>query len=153
MIFALFSFVAFANANVTEVQAGGKATCEKSAWIVYNTSETEETNITFDIGPYAYAWEKVFKATLPPGGYETNGIALKSTITNNGPGAITVNCQRQRFDRNDVRIDAGSGKTYQRGYHLDHTRPRTYIEPGMGLPEGTERGIFSQMGEKREVDR
>jgi hypothetical protein len=152
-IFALFSFVAYANANVTEVKAGGSATCENSSWVVYNTSETEETNITFDIGPYAYAWEKVFKATLAPGGYETNAMAMKSTITNKGPGTISVNCQRQRFDRHDWRMDAGSGKTYQSNYHLDHTRPGTYIEPGMGMPEGTERGIFGNMGNKRESAR
>jgi hypothetical protein len=152
-VFALFSFVATASANVTEVKAGGTATCENSSWVVYNTSETEETNITFDIGPYAYAWEKVFKATLPPGGYETNAMAMKSTITNKGPGSISVNCQRQRFDRHDWRMDAGSGKTYQSNYHLDHTRPNTYIEPGMGMPKGTERGIFSNLGDKRESER
>ena len=152
-IFSLFSFVALASANVTEVKAGGKAICENASWVVYNLSETEETNITFDIGPHAYAWEKIFKATLPPGGYETNALAMKSIITNDGPGDISVNCQRQRFDRHDWKIDPGSGKTYQSNYHLDHVRPGTYIEPGMGLPEGTERGIFSIDGHRSETQR
>jgi len=152
-IFALFSVVASANANVTEVQTGGSATCENASWVVYNTSETEETNITYDIGPYAYAWEKVFEETLAPGGYVANAMAMKSTITNKGPGNISVNCQRQRFDRHDWKMDAGSGKTYQSNYHLDHTRPSTYIEPGMGMPKGTERGIFSNLGDKRESER
>lgn len=152
-IFAVFSFVAFANANVTEVKSGGKAVCENASWIVYNTSETQETKITFDIGPHAFAWEKIFKATLPPGGYETNAIAKWSIITNNGPATISVNCQRQRFDRHNWKIDAGAGKTYQRNYHLDHTKPSTYIEPGMGMPEGTERGIFSVGGDVSESAR
>lgn len=152
-VFALFSFVALASANVTEVKAGNKAICENASWVVYNLSETKETKITFDIGPHAYAWEKVFKATLPPGGYETNALAMKSVITNDGPGDISVNCQRQRFDRHDWKIDPGSGKTYQSDYHLDHVRPGTYIEPGMGMPEGTERGIFSNMGDRRESAR
>ena len=152
-IFALFSFVALASANVTEVKSGGKAICENASWIVYNLSETEETKITFDIGPHAFAWEKIFKATLPPGGYETNALAVKSIITNNGPASISVNCQRQRFDRHDWKIDPGSQKTYQTDYHMDHVRPNTYIEPGMGMPEGTERGIFSQMGDRSETQR
>jgi len=151
--FALFSFVAFASANVVVVKAGGKSVCENASWIVYNLSETEETKITFDIGPHAYAWEKVFSYTLQPGGYETNAIAMHSIITNNGPGEIQVNCQRQTFDRNDWKIDAGSGKTYQSDYHLDHVRPGTYIEPGMGLPEGTERGIYGVAGDVRESAR
>jgi hypothetical protein len=153
-VFALFSFVTFASANEVVVKAGGKSVCENASWIVYNLSETEDTNITFDIGPHAYAWEKVFKATLPPGGYETNAMAMKSIITNKGPGAISVNCQRQTFDRHDWKIDPGSGKTYQSDYHLDHVRPGTYIEPGMGLPEGTERGIFgAASGNARESAR
>ena len=78
---------------------------------------------------------------------------LKTTFKNNGPGNVIVNCQRQRADRHDWKIDAGSGKTYQSEYHLDHVQPGTYIEPGLGLPEGTERGIFGTQGEKREVER
>jgi len=152
-VFVLFSFVAFASANEFVVKAGGKGICENASWIVYNLSETDDTDITFDIGPHAYAWEKLFKATLPPGGYETNAIAPHSIITNKGPADISLNCQRQRFDRHDWKIDAGSSKTYQSNYHMDHVRPGTYIEPGMGMPEGTERGIFSVDGQKRENER
>ncbi|MBT5762458.1 MAG: hypothetical protein HOI59_01200, partial [Nitrospina sp.] len=46
----------------------------------------------------------------------------------------------------DWKKDAGSQKTYQNNYHMDHVTPSTYIEPGMGQPEGTERGLFSQNG-------
>ncbi len=145
-IFAFFALVAVASANVTTVKPGDQAVCENASWIVYNISETEDTKIEFDIGPYAYAWEKVFKATIPPGGYETNALAKKSIISNKGPGDISVNCQRQRFDRHDWKIDPGSGKTYQTDYHLDHVKPGTYIEPGLGMPTGTERGLFSQRG-------
>ncbi len=152
-IFAFFCFVGLASANVVEVKSGASTICENASWIVYNLSETEETDITFDIGPFAYAWEKVFKATLAPGGYETNAMAMKSIITNKGPGDISVNCQRQTFDRHDWKIDPGSGKTYQNNYHLDHVRPSTYVEPGLGMPEGTERGIFSNMGHKSEGER
>ncbi len=74
-------------------------------------------------------------------------------ITNKGPGRISVNCQRQRFDRHDWKIDAGSGKTYQSNYHLDHVKPETYIEPGLGQPEGTERGVFGVTGAKPEAYR
>ena len=149
-VFALFSFVAFASANEVVVKAGGKSICENASWIVYNLSETDDTDITFDIGPHAYAWEKLFKATLSPGGYESNAIAMHSIITNKGPADISVNCQRQRFDRHDWKIDPGSGKTYQSDYHLDHVRPGTYIEPGMGMPEGTERGIYGVSGDVSE---
>ena len=149
-VFALFSFVAFASANEVVVKAGGKSICENASWIVYNLSETDDTDITFDIGPHAFAWEKLFKATLPPGGYETNAVAKHSIITNKGPADISVNCQRQRFDRHDWKIDPGSGKTYQSDYHLDHVRPGTYIEPGMGMPEGTERGIYGVSGDVSE---
>ncbi len=152
-VFALFALVSVASANVVEVEPGGKAVCENASWVVYNLSETQETDISFDIGPFAYAWDKVFKATLPPGGYETNAIASRSVITNKGPGRISVNCQRQRFDRHDWKIDAGSGKTYQSNYHLDHVKPETYIEPGLGQPEGTERGVFGVTGAKPEAYR
>lgn len=148
-----FAFVAVASANVIEIAPGEKASCENASWIVYNLSETDETDIEFDIGPYAYAWEKVFKATLAPGGYETNALAAKSVITNKGPGRVSLNCQRQRFDRHDWKIDPGSGKTYQSNYHLDHVTPGTYIEPGLGMPEGTERGIGAVMGHRSETNR
>ena len=40
----------------------------------------------------------------------------------------------------------GSGKSYQPNYSMDHVTPGTYIEPGLGQPEGTERGIFGTQG-------
>ena len=151
---AFASFAVSANANVTNIPAGSKGVCEDAAWIVYNLSETKDTKISFDIGPFAYAWKKVFKFTLPPGGFEANAIALKSTITNHGPGTIQMNCQRKRFDSHDWKVDAGSGKTYQNDYHLDHVKPGTYIEPGMGQPEGTEgRGLFSGAQQEPEYAR
>ena len=157
VILAVFAFLAVAtvvNANVTNVKSGGSAVCEDASWIVYNISETQDTNIKFDIGPYAYAWKKVFKYTLPPGGFEANAIALKSTITNNGPGEIQVNYQRKRYDAHHWKVDAGSGKTYQSDYHLDHVRPGTYIEPGLGQPRGTEgRALFDISGQKPEYAR
>lgn len=155
-IICLFAVVAFlvvatvASANVTEVKPGSSTVCENASWIVYNQSETEDTDIEFDIGPFAYSWEKVFKRTLAPGGTQTNALAQKSIITNKGPGDISVNCQRQRFDRHDWKIDAGSGKTYQSNYHLDHVQPETYVEPGYGMPIGTERGIGSVRGHTSE---
>ncbi|NIQ00851.1 MAG: hypothetical protein GWM98_10955, partial [Nitrospinaceae bacterium] len=58
-VFALFALVSVASANVVEVEPGGKAVCENASWVVYNLSETQETDISFDIGPFAYAWDKV----------------------------------------------------------------------------------------------
>lgn len=127
----------------------GFSTCENAGWVVYNLSETAETTIEFDIGPHGFAWEKVWKVAIPAGGYETNAIASKSVITNKGPGDITVNCQRQLFDRHDWKIDAGSGKTYQPNYQMDHVVPQTYIEPGFGQPEGTERDVGGVIGGQR----
>ena len=70
-----------------------------------------------------------------------------------------MNCQkRDNNAAHDWKIDPGSHKTYQVDYHMDHVRPSTYIEPGMGQPEGTERGLFSQRGDSSggttgEIDR
>jgi len=150
---ALLAFCTSASANVSIIKAGGQTTCEDASWVVYNLSEDSETAIQFDIGPYAYAWDKVWNRTLPPGGYQTNAIAMKSVISNKGPGDIQVNCQRQRFDRHDWKIDAGSGKTYQSDYHMTPVKPDTYIEPGLGLEPGYERGIFGTQGEKPEYKR
>ncbi|MFQ5672052.1 MAG: hypothetical protein ACE5G9_03080 [Nitrospinales bacterium] len=149
----LLAFSTLASANVSIVKPGGQTTCENASWVVYNLSEDSETSIQFDIGPYAYAWDKVWNRTLPPGGFQTNAIAVKSSISNKGPGDIQVNCQRKRFDSHDWKIDAGSGKTYQPNYHLDHVRPSTYIEPGLGLEPGYERGLFGTQGEKPEYKR
>ena len=143
---ALLLVVTVASANVTTIRAGEKAICENASWIAYNVSESQETVLEFDVGPYAFHWGKIHKRTIAPGGYQTNALAVKSTFTNKGPGAIQINCQRQRFDRHDWKIDSGSHKTYQRDYHLDHVVPETYIEPGYGQPLGTERGIGGVTG-------
>ena len=59
-----------------------------------------------------------------------------------------MNCQKRDSQAlHDWKIDPGAQTTYQVNYHLDHVRPGTYIEPGMGQPEGTERGLFSQRGD------
>ncbi|CCQ90733.1 exported hypothetical protein [Nitrospina gracilis 3/211] len=152
-VLAFVAVSTMASANETVLEKGESSVCENASWIVYNTSETEETTLEFDIGPYAYAWEKVFTREIAPGGYQTNAIAARSTFTNKGPGSVIVNCQRQRFDRHDWKIDAGAGKTYQSDYHLDHVRPMTYIEPGLGMPQGTERGITGVTGHKPEAYR
>lgn len=155
-LFAILVFVAFAaaaSANETLVKPGGATECIKASWIAYNVSETKETTLTFDIGPHAYSWGKTYTRTLAPGGYQTNAIAQRTVFKNKGPGELIVNCQRQRYDRNDWKIDAGSGKTYQSHYTMDHVQPFTYIEPGLGLPSGTERGIYGVAGEKSELNR
>ena len=143
-----------AYANVSVVKKGETATCENASWIVYNLNESADTTIQFDAGPQQMAYEKKFTVAIPAGGYETNAITMKSVITNQGPGDVSVNCQRQLFDRNDWKIDAGSGKTYQNDYHLDHTTPQTYIEPGYGQPLGTEgRDVFGITGNRSEANR
>ncbi|QPJ60944.1 MAG: hypothetical protein G3M70_03175 [Candidatus Nitronauta litoralis] len=150
---AFVGFTGVASANETTLAPGETSECVKAGWIAYNTSETKDTTLEFNIGPYAYNWGKVQKVELAPSGFESNAIAQKTTFKNNGPGNVIVNCQRQRFDRHDWKIDAGSGKTYQNEYHLDHVQPDTYVEPGLGLPVGTERGIFGTQGQKSEVGR
>ena len=149
----VMAFAVAVSANVTELKAGQSSVCENASWIVYNTSESADTNIEFDIGPWGYGWGKVMKRDVAPGGYQAGSIAKKTSFKNNGPGNISVNCQRQRYDRHDWKIDAGSGKTYQSDYHLDHVRPGTYIEPGLGQPEGTERGIRGVIGGASEANR
>lgn len=150
---AFVGFTGLASANETTLQPGESSECVKAGWIAYNSSETQDTTLEFDIGPYAYGWGKVQKVVLSPSGFESNAIANKTTFKNNGPGNVIVNCQRQRFDRHDWKMDAGSGKTYQNEYHMDHVQPGTYVEPGLGLPEGTERGIFGTQGQKSELAR
>ena len=112
-------------ANEVLIKAGGRGVCENASWLIHNSSEEEETEIEFDIGPFGYAWEKTFKRTIDPGGFQANAIAKKSTIKNNGPGDIQVNCQKQSFDRHDWKMDAGSGKTYQ-------TNPNLVVDFGLG---------------------
>jgi hypothetical protein len=149
-----FMFLAsITSANTTVLAAGQSSVCIQSSWIAYNTDESRDTSLVFNVGPIGYGWGKDVTRTLAPGGYQANAITQKTVFKNKGPGKVSVNCQRQRFDRHDWKIDAGSGKTYQSDYHMDHVTPGTYIEPGFGMPEGTERGLFSNMGSKRERNR
>ena len=155
-VFFVFS-VSVASANVATVQPGGSAQCERAGWVIENQSETKDTVVHIDIGKLAYSWTKNFDRTLPPGDFLANALEEKTTFKNKGPAAITLNCQRSRMEnanRHEWKKDAGSHKTYQSNYHLDHVTPGTYIEPGMGQPQGTERGLFSQTnGQQREGER
>lgn len=153
LVLAFFAIATTASANETLLKAGDSGVCDNASWIAYNTSETEETQLIFNVGVLGYGWSKEFTRALPPGGYQANALTKRTTFNNKGPGAVIVNCQRQRNDRHDWKIDAGSGKTYQSNYHLDHVQPGTYIEPGLGMPEGTERGIGAVMGHKGEIGR
>ena len=147
---ASFVFTAaVASANVSTVKAGSKATCLRASWVIDNLNETAGTNVNIHIGKIGYAWDKNFDRTLEPGGFLANSLESKTTFTNKGPGDIRLNCQAHRVEnanRVEWKKDAGSHKTYQSNYHLDHVKPGTYIEPGMGQPLGTERGLFSQTG-------
>jgi hypothetical protein len=152
-VFFVFS-VSVASANVSTVKAGGTADCLRAGWVIENLSETKATTVHIDLGIMAYSWKKNFDRTIAPGDFLANAANNKATFTNKGPADISLNCQRTRVEnanRHEWKKDAGSQKTYQSNYHLDHVRPGTYIEPGMGQPEGTERGLFSQTnGQQRE---
>ena len=151
--FVLLAFTSLAAANETTLKSGQSSVCENASWIFYNSSETKGTTVIFDIGPWSYNWGKKMTRVVPAGGYQAGAIAKRTDFTNKGPGDIVVNCQRQRYDPNDWKIDAGSGKTYQSNYHMDHVQPGTYIEPGLGQPEGTERGIGAVSGNRSELHR
>ncbi|MDP7556919.1 MAG: hypothetical protein QF687_03450 [Nitrospinaceae bacterium] len=153
VVVAFVFLASFASANVTNLKAGESSVCENASWVAYNQDEAKDTTLVFNVGPIGYGWGKDVARSIAPGGYQANSLAKKTTFTNKGPGVVSVNCQRQRFDRHDWKIDAGSGKTYQSDYHMDHVTPGTYIEPGYGMPEGTERGIFAVGGHKKERDR
>jgi hypothetical protein len=147
-VFFVFS-VSIASANVSTLKSGSSADCVRASWNIENLSETKSTNVHIDIGILAYSWTKNFDRNLEPGGFLSNALELKTTFTNKGPGDILLNCQRSRVEnanRHEWKKDAGSQKTYQSNYHLDHVQPGTYVEPGMGQPAGTERGLFSQNG-------
>ncbi len=147
-VFFVFS-VSVASANVSTIKAGASADCLRASWNIENLNESKATTVHIDIGILAYSWTKNFDRTLEPGGFLSNALEGKTTFTNKGPGDISLNCQRSRVEnanRHEWKKDAGSQKTYQSDYHLDHVQPGTYIEPGMGQPEGTERGLFSQNG-------
>ena len=155
-VFFVFS-VSVASANVSTVPAGGKADCLRAGWLIENLSETQATTVHIHLGTVAYSWNKNFDRTIPPGDFLANAANKKASFTNKGPAAISLNCQRTRVEnsaRHEWKKDAGSQKTYQPNYHLDHVKPSTYIEPGMGQPEGTERGLFSvRDGQNRESER
>ena len=151
----VFVFVASVASAATNVLAAGQTTtCEKAGWVATNQDEKRSTQLVFNVGPIGYGWGKDVKRTLAPGGYQANAVAQRTVFTNKGPGKVTINCQRRATDFfHDWKIDAGSGMTYQPDYYSDHVAPGTYIEPGMGQPEGTERGIFGVSGAKKERDR
>ena len=155
-VFFVFS-VSVASANVSTVPAGGKADCLRAGWLIENLSETQSTTVHIHLGTVAYSWNKNFDRTIPPGDFLANAANKKASFSNKGPAAISLNCQRTRVEnsnRYEWKKDAGSQKTYQPNYHLDHVRPSTYIEPGMGQPDGTERGLFSvRDGQNRESER
>ena len=154
-VFFVFS-VSVASANVSVVKAGSKADCLRAGWVIENLSETQSTTVHIHLGTVAYSWNKNFDRTIPPGDFLANAANKKASFTNKGPADISLNCQRTRVEnsnRYEWKKDAGSQKTYQPNYHLDHVRPSTYIEPGMGQPEGTERGVFGVRGHQKERDR
>jgi len=147
-VFFVFT-VSIASANVSTLKSGSKAACVNASWVLENLSETAGTTVHIHIGKLGYSYNKNFDRTLEPGGFLANSLEPKTSFTNKGPGDITVNCQAHRVEnanRVEWKKDPGSQKTYQTDYHMDHVRPGTYVEPGMGQPEGTERGLFSQNG-------
>ena len=145
-VFFVFS-VTIASAGVSTIAAGKSSVCFNAGWNIVNLSEDKATTVHINVGPIGYSWNKNFDRTLAPGGWLTHALQPKSTFDNKGPGVIQLNCQKRDTNAQvDWKIDPGSQKTYQVNYHLDHVRPGTYIEPGMGQPEGTERGLFSQRG-------
>ena len=150
-----FMFVAsISSAAVSVLSAGQSGFCDKAGWIVHNLDETKDTQLQFNVGPIGYGWGKDVTRTLAPGGYQANALAQRTVFKNKGPGKVSVNCQsRDRSFYHDWKIDAGSSKTYQPDYTMDHVRPGTYIEPGLGMPLGTERGVFGVSGAQKERDR
>ena len=151
----VFVFVAsVASAAVNVLAAGQTTTCEKAGWVATNQDEKRDTQLVFNVGPIGYGWGKDVKRTLAPGGYQANAVAQRTVFTNKGPGKVTINCQRRATDFfHDWKMDAGSGSTYQPNYSMDHVSPGTYIEPGLGLPEGSERGVFGVTGHASEINR
>ena len=129
-VFFVFS-VSVASANVSTVKAGGKSTCLNASWVLENLDETKGTTVHINVGTLGYSWNKNFDRTIGPGGFLANSLEPKSTFENKGPGDISLNCQRTRVEnanRHEWKKDAGSHKTYQSNYHLDHVQPGTYIE-------------------------
>ena len=130
--------VSVASANVSTVPAGGKAHCDRSSWVIENQSETKETTVHIDMGTLAYSWTKNFNRTLPPGDFLANALEKKTTFTNKGPAAITLNCQRSRMEnanRHEWKKDAGSHKTYQSSQNLSKTYPKTHPKRAPNTPK------------------
>ena len=151
---AFMLVASISGAAVQVLDAGASGVCEKAGWIATNQSEQKDTKLVFNVGPIGYGWGKDVTRTLAPGGYQANALAQRTVFKNKGPGRVTINCQRRATDFfHDWKIDAGAGTTYQPNYSSDHVRPGTYIEPGLGMPEGTERGVFGVAGAKKERDR
>ena len=150
----VFLFVAsISSAAVNTLAPGQTTTCEKAGWLATNQDEKRDTQLVFNVGPIGYGWGKDVTRTLAPGGYQANALAQRTVFKNKGPGKITINCQRRATDFfHDWKVDTNS-LTYQPNYHSDHVSPGTYIEPGLGMPEGTERGIFGVSGHVKERDR
>jgi hypothetical protein len=151
----VFMFVAsISSASTSTLAAGQTGVCIQASWVAYNQDEEKDTQLQFNVGPIGYGWGKDVTRTLAPGGFQANAVAQKTVFKNKGPGNGTINCQsRDRSFTHDWKMDPGSGKTYQSNYHMDHVTPGTYIEPGFGQPEGTERGLFSNMGHRSERNR
>jgi hypothetical protein len=151
---AFMLVASISGAAVSVLDAGATGVCEKAGWVATNQSEQKDTKLVFNVGPIGYGWGKDVTRTLAPGGYQANALAQKTVFTNKGPGKVTINCQRRATDFfHDWKVDPGSGKTYQSDYHMDHVTPGTYIEPGFGQPEGTERGLFGGAGSSIERNR
>ena len=144
----VFMFAAsISSAAVNQVNPGTTVNCANASWIIYNTDESKATTVVFDIGAWGYSWGKKMTRVIAPGGYQAGSIARLTTVENKGPGNLSVNCQHRGGEyTHDWKIDPGSMTTYQPNYVQDHVTPGTYIEPGLGQPEGTERGIFGTQG-------
>ena len=155
IVAVVFMFVAaISGAAVNVLAAGQTTTCEKAGRLATNQDEKRSTQLVFNVGPIGYGWGKDVTRTLAPGGYQANAVAQRTVFKNKGPGKVTINCQRRATDFfHDWKMDAGSGSTYQPNYSMDHVSPGTYIEPGLGMPEGTERGVFGVSGHQKERDR
>ena len=149
-----FMFLAtISSAAIQVLDAGASGICEKAGWVATNQSEQKDTKLVFNVGPIGYGWGKDVTRTLAPGGYQANALAQRTVFKNKGPGKVTINCQRRATDFfHDWKVDTNS-ITYQPDYHSDHVAPGTYIEPGLGMPIGTERGIFGVSGAQKERDR
>ena len=151
----VFLFVASLSSAVVNTLAPGQSTTgEKAGWLATTQDEKRRTQLVFNVGPIGYGWGKDVTRTLAPGGYQANALAQRTVFKNKGPGSVTINCQRRATDYfHDWKMDVGANTSYQPDYTMDHVAPGTYIEPGLGMPLGTERGIFGVSGAKKERDR